>query len=68
MKPRTRGRNRGPETLLDRFLSAAARIKKPYAIGGALAMATYGYSRETRDVDALVDYEDRVAWIRALRE
>lgn len=56
------------EVLLNRFLSVASRIKKPYAIGGALAMAAYGYSRETKDVDAFVDYDDRVTWIRALRD
>lgn len=54
--------------LLDLFLDAAQQVAKPYAIGGAVAMASHGFIRQTRDVDAYVDYEDRAVWLRALRE
>jgi hypothetical protein len=42
-----------------------ARVKAEYAIGGALAMRTYGYSRGTDDVDLYIK-EDAVR--RVLRE
>ena len=54
--------------MLRAFLEAAGKVKKPYAIGGALAMAAAGYVRQTSDVDAFVLDRDRHAWIRALRE
>jgi hypothetical protein len=55
------------EELLDLFLAASAEIGRPYAIGGALAMGVHGFRRQTDDVDAYVNHEDRVEWIRALR-
>jgi hypothetical protein len=56
------------QQLLDLFLSAAAAVGRPYAIGGALAMGAHGYRRQTDDVDAYVNYKDRGEWVRALRE
>jgi hypothetical protein len=53
--------------LLDLFLAVAAEVDRPYAIGGALAMGAHGYRRHTDDVDAYVNYDDRGAWVRALR-
>jgi hypothetical protein len=45
----------------------ASITKKPYAIGGALAMSAHGYVRQTTDVDAFVLLEDRLEWLRAAR-
>jgi len=54
--------------LLDLFLAAAKEVDRPYAIGGALAMGVHGYRRNTDDVDAYVEYKDRIEWVRALRD
>lgn len=54
--------------LLVRFLRVARRIKKPYGVGGALAMAAHGYVRQTSDADAFVLRGDVNAWLRAARE
>lgn len=54
--------------LLVRFLRAADVVQKPYAVGGALAMAAHGYTRQTQDVDAFLQYADRALWFRALRQ
>jgi len=54
--------------LLDRFLKMARIVRKPYAIGGALAMAAHGYQRQTTDVDAFLLEKDRWAWIRAAQK
>jgi hypothetical protein len=54
-------------SLLRRFLKAAEVVQKPYAVGGALAMAAHGYTRQTQDVDAFLQHEDRIEWFRALR-
>jgi hypothetical protein len=53
--------------LLEKFLRAAKEVDRPYAIGGALAMAAYGYTRQTSDVDAFLAEGDISAWARALR-
>jgi hypothetical protein len=54
-------------SLLERFLKAARITRKPYAIGGAIAMASYGFARETDDVDVFIQDEDRGQWFRALQ-
>jgi len=54
--------------LLDIVLEVAGELKKPYAIGGALAMAAHGYQRKTEDVDLFVEFKDRGAWLSALRQ
>jgi len=51
--------------LLQAFLRMANEVKRPYAIGGALALAAHGYVRETHDVDAFVRPSDRLLWLRA---
>jgi hypothetical protein len=53
--------------LLETFLRAAQETGRPYAIGGALAMAAHGYARQTNDVDAFLADGDIAAWSRALR-
>ena len=53
------------EELLVRFLRMVRKVRKPYAIGGALAMAAHGYQRQTTDLDAFLLEKDRWAWIRA---
>lgn len=54
--------------LLERFLRASKKVDSPYAIGGALAMAAHGYSRQTSDVDVFLEHGKVAAWSRALRE
>ncbi|MFI5296660.1 MAG: hypothetical protein ACHREM_01065 [Polyangiales bacterium] len=44
------------------------KVKRPYAVGGALAMAAYGYPRHTSDVDAFMIRKDLLPWLRAARE
>jgi hypothetical protein len=53
--------------LLRAFLAMAKEVKKPYAIGGALAMRAHGYARQTSDVDVFLRDRDRLAWLRAAR-
>jgi hypothetical protein len=55
------------QELLKAFLRMAKKTHKPYAIGGALAMAAHGYVRQTTDVDAFLRDEDRLDWLRAAR-
>jgi hypothetical protein len=55
------------QELLKTFLRMARKTGKPYAIGGALAMAAHGYVRQTTDVDTFLRDEDRLAWLRAAR-
>ena len=40
----------------------------PHAFGGAIAMAAWGYSRETQDVDVFVNQSDTHEVLRVLRE
>ena len=54
--------------LLQTFLAMAKDVRRPYAIGGALSMSAYGYSRETKVVDAFLLEQDRLTWLRAARK
>jgi len=54
--------------LLVAFLKVAKKVRKSYAIGGALAMSAHGYVRQTSDLDAFLLDEDRLDWLRALRK
>jgi Nucleotidyl transferase of unknown function (DUF2204) len=54
--------------LLTLFLRTAKKVRKPYAIGGAIAMAVHGYERHTNDLDAFLLDDDREAWLHALQK
>jgi hypothetical protein len=53
--------------LLVAFMKMAKEVKRPYAVGGALAMAAQGYARQTTDLDAFLLRQDALAWFRAAR-
>jgi len=59
----------GPQLkeILQALLEAASKARRPYAIGGAIAMAASGYRRHTEDVDVFILNRDRLAWMEALR-
>src|SRR3972149_7199740 len=53
--------------LLEEAVGAASSVTDQYAIGGAVGMATYGYARQTSDVDLFIDDSARMAVLRALK-
>jgi hypothetical protein len=54
--------------MLAALLEAAAVTGRPYAVGGAIAMAASGYRRHTDDVDVFILNRDRLVWMKALRD
>lgn len=53
--------------LFQRFAVSVAKSGVPYAIGGAVAMAVYGYRRYTADLDVFAMEENRNQIMQALR-
>lgn len=53
--------------LLRTIARAMERSNLDYAIGGAVAMAAYGYERNTTDIDLFVNREQRPQVLRLLR-
>jgi hypothetical protein len=53
--------------LLVAFTKMASKVRRPYAIGGAVAMSAQGYTRHTTDLDAFLLRRDALAWFRAAR-
>lgn len=54
--------------MFQRFAVSVAQSGVPYAIGGAVAMAAYGYKRYTADLDVFAMEENRNEIMQALRK
>jgi len=54
--------------LLSAIARAMEKNKLDYAIGGAVAMAAYGYARNTSDIDLFVNGEQKPKVLAALRK
>ncbi len=54
--------------LLRSIAQAMEKNKLDYAIGGAVAMAAYGYARNTSDIDLFVSREQKPKVLAALRK
>ncbi len=54
--------------MLQLITRVAQKARVKMAIGGGIAIQTYGYKRETSDVDAFFHYKDRLKVLRALQQ
>ena len=72
MSPRFDPKRKQPATLKQQMvrlvLAVARKAKVKMAIGGGIAVASRGYVRETRDVDAFFHEKDRQKVLRALTQ
>lgn len=54
--------------LLDTTEGVLTRVGADWAVGGALAMAAHGFTRETQDIDVFIDPEHRAQVLAGLQK